>query len=43
MTHLFSGLIASGLATALLFAGDIVAIHLEHNTLLSTAPGVIST
>ena len=38
MTHLFSGLIASGLAAALLFAGEIVAIHLEHTTLPSTAP-----
>jgi D-alanine transfer protein len=38
MTHLFSGLIASGLAVALLLAGGMVAIHLEHATLYSTAP-----
>jgi hypothetical protein len=38
MPHLFSGLIASGLATAVLFAGRMVAIHLEHATVSSTAP-----
>jgi D-alanine transfer protein len=38
MPHLFSGLIASGLAAAALFAGGIVAIHLEHTTVPSTAP-----
>jgi hypothetical protein len=38
MTHSFSGLIASGLAVALLLAGGMVAIHLEHATLSSTAP-----
>jgi hypothetical protein len=38
MPHLFSGLVASSLATAVLFAGQMVAIHLEHTTLPSTAP-----
>ena len=38
MPHLFSGLIASGLATAMLFAGRMVAIHLEQTTVSSTAP-----
>jgi D-alanine transfer protein len=36
--HLFSGLIASGLAAVLLFAGRTVAVHLEHTTVPSTAP-----
>src|SRR5437762_12350818 len=36
--HLFSGLIASGLAAAVLFSAEIVAVHLEHTTLPSTAP-----
>src|SRR5213595_3142490 len=36
--HLFSGLIASGLAAAVLFSAEIVAVHLEHTTILSTAP-----
>ena len=38
MPHLFSGLIAFGLATAMLFAGGMVVIHLEQITLPSTAP-----
>jgi D-alanine transfer protein len=38
MPHLFSGLIASGLVAAALFAGRMVAIHLEHTTVASTAP-----
>jgi D-alanine transfer protein len=38
MPHLFSGLMASALAAAGLFAGRIVAIHLEHTTVPSTAP-----
>jgi len=38
MPHLFSGLIASSLAAAALFAGGMVVIHLEHTTLPSTAP-----
>jgi D-alanine transfer protein len=38
MVHLFSGLIASGLAVAVLFAGEMAVIHLEHTTVSSTAP-----
>jgi D-alanine transfer protein len=38
MPHLFSGLISSALVGALLFVGLIVAIHLEHTTIISTAP-----
>src|SRR6266480_105480 len=38
MPHLFSGLIASGLAAAVLFGMGMVAVHLEHRTILSTAP-----
>jgi D-alanine transfer protein len=36
--HLFPGLVASALAAAVLFAGRLVAIHLEHGTVSSTAP-----
>lgn len=36
--HLFSGLIACGLAAGVLFAGRLVAIHQEHATISSTAP-----
>jgi D-alanine transfer protein len=36
--HLFSGLIASGLVAAVLLAGEVVAVHREHTTILSTAP-----
>ena len=36
--HLFSGLVALALASAVLFAGQLVAIHLEHSTVSSTAP-----
>ena len=36
--HLFAGLIASGLAVAVLFAGETAVIHLEHTTVSSTAP-----
>ena len=36
--HLFPGLVASALAAAVLFAGRLVAIHLEHETVSSTAP-----
>ena len=36
--HLFSLVIASGLAAVLLFAGRTVAVHLEHTTVPSTAP-----
>src|SRR5438128_1293184 len=38
MPHLFSGLIAFGLAASVLFAGGMVVIHLEYTTLPSTAP-----
>ena len=38
MPHLFSGLIASGLAAVVLFAGQTVTFHLEHTTVPSTAP-----
>ena len=36
--HLFSGLVALALASAVLFAGQLVAIHLEFSTVSSTAP-----
>jgi D-alanine transfer protein len=36
--HLFSGLVAFGLAAAVLLAGGMVVIHLERTTLPSTAP-----
>jgi D-alanine transfer protein len=36
--HLFSGIIAAGIAATILFAGRIVAIHLEHKTLHAVAP-----
>lgn len=36
--HLFSGLVALALASAVLFAGELVAIHLERSTVSSTAP-----
>src|SRR5437867_3909860 len=39
MPHLFSGLIALGVAAAVLLGGGIVAVHLEHATIVSTAPG----
>src|SRR4029077_21040539 len=38
MPHLFSGLIASGVVAAVLFGLGMVAVHLEHATILSTAP-----
>jgi len=38
MPHLFSGLIASGVVAAGLFGLGMVAVHLEHSTILSTAP-----
>ena len=38
--HLFSGLIAVALAAAVLFTGQIVAIHLEHTTVTATAPAL---
>src|SRR5947208_5964155 len=38
MPHLFAGLIALGVAAAVLLGGGIVAVHLEHATIVSTAP-----
>jgi D-alanine transfer protein len=38
MPHLFAGLIASGLVAAVLFSAEMVAVHLERTTILSTAP-----
>jgi len=38
MPHLFAGLIALGLAAAVLFGGQMVVIHLEHSTIPSTTP-----
>jgi D-alanine transfer protein len=38
MAHLFSGLIAVGLAAAMLFAGGMIVSHMEQITLRSTAP-----
>ena len=38
MPHLFSGLIASGLVATVLFGVGMVAVHLEHTTILATAP-----
>lgn len=42
MPHLFSGLIASCLVAAVLVGADIVAVHLEQATILSTAPELFS-
>jgi len=36
--HLFSGIVACALAAVLLFAGRLVAVHLERTTVSSTAP-----
>jgi D-alanine transfer protein len=38
MPHLFSGLIASSLTAAVLLGAGMVAVHLEHTTILATAP-----
>jgi D-alanine transfer protein len=38
MPHLFAGLIACGLAGAVLVGAEMVAVHLEQATVLSTAP-----
>jgi D-alanine transfer protein len=40
MPHLFAGLIALGLAATILFAAQRVLIHLEHATIVSTAPEI---
>jgi DltD protein len=42
MPHLFAGLIASSLLVAVLFGAGMVAVHLEHATILSTAPELFS-
>jgi hypothetical protein len=36
--HLFSGIIAVGVAATILFVGRMVAIHLEHKSLHTVAP-----
>jgi D-alanine transfer protein len=36
--HLFSGIIAVGVAATILFVGRMIAIHLEHKTLHTVAP-----
>ena len=38
MPHLFAGLIAFGLAAAVLLGAEMAAIHLERTTILATAP-----
>jgi D-alanine transfer protein len=38
MPHLFAGLISLGLAAIILFAAQRLLIHLEHATIVSTAP-----
>jgi D-alanine transfer protein len=38
MPHLFAAVIVSGLVTAILCGGRVVAVHLEHTTVRSTAP-----
>ena len=38
MPHVFAGLIALGLAAIIFFAAQRVLIHLEHTTIVSTAP-----
>jgi len=42
MPYLFSALIASGLVAAVLFGAGMEAVHLEHTTILSTAPELFS-
>ncbi|PYK38248.1 MAG: hypothetical protein DME60_11535, partial [Verrucomicrobia bacterium] len=42
LSHLFAGLIALGLAGMVLFGGEMAVIHLEHDTVLSTAPDLFS-
>ena len=37
-SHLFAGLIALGLAGIVLIGGEMAIIHLEHSTVISTAP-----
>jgi D-alanine transfer protein len=38
LPHLFSGLIASSLVAVVLVGAEMVAVHLEHATILATAP-----
>ena len=38
MPHLFAGLIAIGIAAVVLFAAERILVHLEHTTIISTAP-----
>ncbi|PYK20562.1 MAG: hypothetical protein DME55_01870 [Verrucomicrobia bacterium] len=42
MPHLFAGLIASGLVAGVLLGAEVAAVHLEHATILSTAPELFS-
>ncbi len=42
MPYLFTALIASGLVAAVLFGAGMEAVHLEHTTILSTAPELFS-
>jgi D-alanine transfer protein len=42
MPHLSAGLIALGLAAIILFAAQRVLIHLEHATIVSTAPEIFA-
>ena len=42
MPHLFAGLIASGLVAAVLLGAEMVAVHLEHATIRSSAPELFS-
>src|SRR5215831_20094511 len=42
MPHVFSGLVALGLATTILFAAQRVLIHVEHATITSTAPEIFA-
>ncbi|HEY2567786.1 MAG TPA: D-alanyl-lipoteichoic acid biosynthesis protein DltD, partial [Candidatus Udaeobacter sp.] len=38
LAHLFSGMVASGLAAVVLLAAGMLAIHREHATIHATAP-----
>ena len=42
MPHLFSGLVACCLTAAVLVCAELVAVHLEETTILSTAPELFS-
>ena len=43
MPHLFADLIALGLAAIFLFAAERILIHLEHATIVSTAPDTFAS